>query len=152
MVEAACSGIQRGAGNHSPWFFMHAFCSPNMKFYLFWGTKDIIETLLVPKVIDVKFIERTDYLKELHGLLQIPDIKVITGVHKSGKSKLLDALVSNLRDYSLTDFENSLDYHALEAYVEEHDRTGKNNYLMIDEVPMCVSFEKIINNLHANEA
>lgn len=75
----------------------------------------------------------------------------------------MDALASHLREsdqnaniihinYSLTDFENLLDYHVLEAYVEEHYRAEKNNDLMIDEVQMCVSFEKTINNLHASEA
>ena len=123
----------------------------------------MIETALVPEAIDVKRIERTDYLKELYDLLQTPDIKVITGVRRSGKSKLLDALASHLREsdrnaniihinYNLTDFENLLDYHVLEAYVEEHYRAEKNNDLMIDEVQMCVSFEKTINNLHASEA
>lgn len=114
------------------------------------------------EVPDMKLIERTDYLDELQDLLQTPDIKVITGVRRSGKSKLLDALATQLREsdkraniiqinYNLTDFENLLDYHALESYVEEHYLSDKNNYLMIDEVQMCDSFEKAINSLHAKE-
>jgi len=114
------------------------------------------------EVTDVKLIERTDYLNELRDLLQTPDIKVITGVRRSGKSKLLEALATQLREndhsanvihinYNLTDFENLLEYHALEAYVEDHYQADKNNYLMIDEVQMCSSFEKAINSLHAKE-
>lgn len=110
----------------------------------------------------MKLIERTDYLNELRDLLQTPDIKVITGVRRSGKSKLLEALATQLREndhsanvihinYNLTDFENLLEYHALEAYVEDHYQADKNNYLMIDEVQMCSSFEKAINSLHAKE-
>lgn len=110
----------------------------------------------------MKLIERTAYLEEMKDLLQTPDIKVITGVRRSGKSKLLDALAAWLLEhdpqaviihinYNLTDFENLMEYHALERYAEERYQAGKNNYLMIDEVQMCPSFEKAVNSLHAKE-
>ena len=110
----------------------------------------------------MKLVERTAYLDELKDLLLTPDIKVITGVRRSGKSKLMDALADWLQandpqaniihvNFNLTDFENLLEYHALEAYVEDHYLEEKNNYLMVDEVLMCPSFEKAINSLHAKE-
>ena len=110
----------------------------------------------------MKLIERTSYLEEMKDLLQTPDIKVITGVRRSGKSKLLDALSAWLKandpdasiihiNYNLMEYESLMEYHALESYVEERFQPGKNNYLMIDEVQMCPSFEKAINSLHAKE-
>ena len=110
----------------------------------------------------MKLIERTSYLDEMKDLLQTPDIKVITGVRRSGKSKLLDALAAWLKandpdaniihiNYNLTEFESLMEYHALEDYVEDNFQTGKNNYLMVDEVQMCPSFEKALNSLHAKE-
>ena len=110
----------------------------------------------------MKLIERTAYLEEMKDLLQTPDIKVITGVRRSGKSKLLDALAAWLRandqdaniihiNYNLTEYERFMEYHALEGYVEEHYQDGKNNYLLVDEVQMCSTFEKAINSLHAKE-
>ena len=110
----------------------------------------------------MKLIERTDYMEEMKSLLQTPDIKVITGVRRCGKSKLLDAFASWLQvndpdaniihiNYNLTEFEDLLEYHALENHAEAHYKTGKNNYLLIDEVQMCPSFEKAVNSLHAKE-
>ena len=110
----------------------------------------------------MKLIKRTEYLDELKDLLNTPDIKVITGVRRSGKSKLMDSLEELIREndtdaniihvnYNLTDFESILEYHALEAYVEARYLSGKNNYLLIDEIQMCAGFEKAINSLHARE-
>ena len=86
----------------------------------------------------MKLVERTAYLDELKDLLLTPDIKVITGVRRSGKSKLMDALAVWLQandpqaniihvNFNMTDFENLLEYHALEAYVEDHYLEEKNN-------------------------
>ena len=50
----------------------------------------------------MKLIERTYYLDKLKDVMETPDIKVITGVRRSGKS----------------------------------------NYIFIDEVQMCEGFEK----------
>ena len=110
----------------------------------------------------MKLITRKTYLDEIKAIMNTPDIKVITGIRRSGKSKLLEALVNyvaeNIPDsniihinFNLTEFEDLLEYHALEKFVESRYIEGKNNYLMIDEVQMCKSFEKAINSLHAKE-
>ena len=110
----------------------------------------------------MKLIERTAYLSEMLELADTPDIKVITGIRRSGKSKLLEALrdyveanLSNSNvihiNYNLDEFENLLEYHALLAYVKEHRVSGKQNFLLIDEVQMCDGFERAINSLHASE-
>ncbi len=44
----------------------------------------------------MKLIECTAYLSEITNLMGTPDIKVMTGVRQSGKSKLLEAFVSEL--------------------------------------------------------
>lgn len=91
-----------------------------------------------------------------------PDIKVITGVRRSGKSKLLEAFkeyiqseLSNANiiqiNFNLPDYDELLTYRALYDYVNEHYDSEKENYVLIDEVQMCEDFEKAINGLHASE-
>lgn len=110
----------------------------------------------------MKLIERTAYLSEMMEVADTPDIKVITGVRRSGKSKLMEALALKILErepdanvihinYNLTDFEDVMEYHSMEGYVEERYEPGRQNYLLVDEVQMCESFEKAINSLHARE-
>ena len=114
------------------------------------------------EVFTLKLIFRSAYLEEIASLAQTPDIKVITGVRRSGKSKLMEAFSEQLKqadpganvihiNYNLTEFESLLEYHSLEQYIEARYQPGKNNYVLIDEVQMCPSFEKAINSLHAKE-
>ena len=110
----------------------------------------------------MKIIKRTDYLNELVEVKDTPDIKVITGVRRSGKSKLLELFIEDILkkdkkaniihiNYNLTDYEDLLEYHSLEKYIESKYIKNKNNYVLLDEVQLCKSFEKAINSLHAKE-
>lgn len=110
----------------------------------------------------MNLIERTSYLSELKSVAGTPDIKVITGVRRAGKSKLLEAFAAEVLkrnseanliriNFNLTQFEELLEYHSLESYVEEQYDRQKDNYLLIDEIQMCEGFERAINSLHASE-
>ena len=110
----------------------------------------------------MRLINRIRYLAELNSLKNTPDIKVITGVRRSGKSKLIEAFAKETEsndkmaniihiNYNLTEYESLLEYHKLEEYVESHYNSRKNNYVLIDEIQMCENFEKAINSLHAKE-
>lgn len=94
--------------------------------------------------------------------MNTPEIKVITGVRRSGKSKLMAAYAKYVQevdnkaniieiDFTKLRFETLREYHALNDYVEAHYRDGENNYLMIDEVQLCPNFEVAINSLHSEE-
>ena len=91
-----------------------------------------------------------------------PDIKVITGVRRSGKSKLLEAFMAYVQandphanfihiNFNMNAFENLSEYHVLNDYIEKSYLPGKDNFIFIDEVQMCSGFEKAINSLHASE-
>lgn len=110
----------------------------------------------------MKLIERPRYLKQLISMRHTPDIKVITGIRRSGKSKLMVSFIAWLRqnetdahiiDIDLTrlQFEPLKEYHHLHDYIEAHYEPGKENYLFIDEVQNCTGFEFAINSLHSSE-
>ena len=96
----------------------------------------------------MKLINRQQYMDELISVCGVPDIKVITGIRRSGKSKLMEAYIEYLEktdkdaniivvDFSDISFENLKEYHALNDYVTSKYDASKNNYLFIDEVPLC---------------
>ena len=110
----------------------------------------------------MKLISRPLYLSRLNDLIDTPDIKIITGIRRSGKSKLLDAFAkhilsvdptANIISIDLTKirYEGLKDYHALNDYIEQNYRDGIKNYLMIDEVQLCANFELTIISLHSEE-
>lgn len=108
----------------------------------------------------MKAITRTKYLNRIIELNQTPDIKIITGIRRSGKSKLMQAYIEYLKnhfeniniifiDFMDLTYEKIREYHALHAYVEEHYQEEKMNYLFVDEVQMCPKFELAINSLYS---
>lgn len=110
----------------------------------------------------MKLIERKQYLQKLIHVINTPDIKVISGIRRSGKSKLLEAfklyIENNLSDYNiihinynLPDFDHLTEYRSLYDYINSQYKQGKNNFVFIDEVQMCSGFERAINGLHATE-
>ena len=110
----------------------------------------------------MKLIERDFYLDKLKNVMGTPDIKVITGVRRCGKSKLMDAFIDwikkNKKDaniihinYNLFESDSIKTAHALDSYVEERYQSNKTNFLLIDEVQLCTDFEKVINSFHASE-
>lgn len=91
-----------------------------------------------------------------------PDIKVITGVRRSGKSKLLEAFKDYIEteyadyniihiNFNLPEFDHLLEYKPLYEYIKSQYSKDKQNFVLIDEVQMCQDFEKAINGLHATE-
>lgn len=110
----------------------------------------------------MKIIKRTQYLERIIALNGTPDIKIITGIRRSGKSRLMQAYIEYLEsnceniniifiDFMDLAFEDVKEYHALHAYVEARYEKGKTNYLFVDEVQMCPNFELAINSLYSKE-
>ena len=101
-------------------------------------------------------------LNKIIRVMGTPDIKIITGVRRSGKSKLLE----NFKEYillnipsaniihinfNLIEYAELMEYKKLHTYIENQYDPLKENFVMIDEIQMCSGFEKAINSLHASE-
>ncbi|MBQ7890276.1 MAG: ATP-binding protein [Erysipelotrichaceae bacterium] len=109
----------------------------------------------------MKLIERSYYLNKLQAVKDIPDIKVITGLRRSGKSKLLDAYANILERETTNNviriplhfkkYEKLRNGNDLYEYIDSKYCDNSNNYLLIDEVQMCQDFEETINSLHEEE-
>lgn len=106
------------------------------------------------------YVERSLYLNRLMRLKGKPDIKVITGIRRCGKSELMKSFISYLRktepqsnivyiDLMDLDYENLQEYHALHQYAVDRHMEGVRNYLLVDEVQLCKRFEIAINSLYS---
>lgn len=109
----------------------------------------------------MKLIKRDFYLNRLLAVKDVPDIKVITGVRRSGKSKLMDAFIDTFAQdenanvvrikLNLKKYEKLLSADRLYDYIEEHYVPDKSNYLFVDEIQLCNGFERVINSIHEEE-
>ena len=109
----------------------------------------------------MKYIERPEYLRRLFNLKDTPDIKIITGVRRCGKSELMKAYIRRIRenqpeaniifvDFFDLKYEGLKEYHVLYDYIENHYESDKQNYVFVDEVQLCAKFELAINSLYTS--
>ena len=107
----------------------------------------------------MKIIERSTYLNRLIRLQGTPDIKIIAGLRRSGKSELLRSYMQWLRknvkslniiyiDFADLKYEGLKSYKSLYDYIEEAYQAEVLNVVMVDEVQLCKQFELAINSLY----
>lgn len=110
-------------------------------------------------VIAMRIIKRDKYLNKLISLKNKPEIKIITGVRRAGKSVLLSefskyilAIEPNANiiriNFNMLSFDDLKDYKMLNQYIRDKFIDKVNNYVFIDEVQMCKKFELAINDLY----
>ena len=112
-----------------------------------------------PRNTYMKLIERNYYLGKLINVIGTPDIKIITGVRRAGKSKLMDSFEEYLRktqedvsvikiNFNLREFRNLRSAEKLEQYVDQNTLIGKKTFLLVDEIQLCEGFEEAINGFY----
>ena len=110
----------------------------------------------------MKIIPRDTYLDKMIRVINTPDIKVITGVRRAGKSKLLELfkeyVINNIDNaniihinYNKKEFDNLLTGDELYNYISSKYIKNKENFVLIDEIQKCKGFEDAINSVHAEE-
>ncbi|MGM9552079.1 MAG: AAA family ATPase [Clostridia bacterium] len=103
----------------------------------------------------MKLITRNQYLDKLISVIGTPDIKVITGVRRSGKSKLLEAyrnyVEQNVPDhniiqinFNLPEFDHLLEYRPLYDYINSQYSVGKENFVLMDNISNLAYLENSI--------
>lgn len=107
----------------------------------------------------MKKIKREYYLNRLIGLKNTPDIKIITGIRRSGKSELMKDYINYIKesdedsniiyiDFYDLEFDTLKYYKELHKYIKDNINPNKTNYLFIDEVQLCEGFELAVNSIH----
>ncbi|MDO5427048.1 MAG: ATP-binding protein [Coriobacteriia bacterium] len=106
----------------------------------------------------MKLIERDSYIDRLYGIKDTSEIKIITGIRRSGKSELLKSFIGKVKtedkaniifiDFSDLKYEPLNNYKNLNDYILEKYKKEFKNYLFIDEVQMCKNFEKTVNSIY----
>ena len=104
-------------------------------------------------------IARTTYLEQLREFIDKPQIKIITGIRRSGKSSTLlllkDELLQkavaieqivyvNLESFTFSELRTA---EKLYMYIAEKIQKGRKTYLLLDEIQEVVQWEKAINSL-----
>lgn len=108
-------------------------------------------------------IQREEYLNKLVALKDKKIIKVVTGVRRCGKSKLLEMYrkwlleqgVEEERIVSINfedlDFEDLTDYKKLHTYLKEHLVKENMTYIFLDEIQNVEQFPKVVDSLYIKD-
>ncbi len=103
-------------------------------------------------------IKRKIYIDQLKDFIDKPQVKVLTGVRRSGKSSIMlllkdeilkrsvtpeQIIYINLESFIFSELKNA---KALYQYVSEQTTKGQKIYLLIDEIQEVREWEKAINS------
>ncbi|MCO5268223.1 MAG: ATP-binding protein [Brumimicrobium sp.] len=103
-------------------------------------------------------ILRPTYIQALLPFIDKPQIKVITGIRRSGKSVILDLLKKELQQRGVKENQiiklnfESLSYieltkaEKLYKYIKEEIKTSQKYYLLLDEIQEVEDWEKSVNS------
>ncbi len=108
-------------------------------------------------------VERKEYLEKIKKWREKDVIKVVTGIHRCGKSTLLEQYCDYLIGTGVSseqiifinfedlEFEELLDYHKLYSYIKERLIPDRYTYIFLDEIQKVESFEKAVDSLYIKE-
>lgn len=103
-------------------------------------------------------IKRLDYINEISKFIDVPVVKILAGVRRSGKSTILDMIKEKLQErgiskeniisrrYNEIDFDDMTSKEMYEDLKQQIEGKGRC-YLFLDELQEIKGWEKVINNL-----
>lgn len=106
---------------------------------------------------------RTEYLNRLLSWKDEQVIKVITGIRRCGKSKLLEQFQSHLKENGVAEeqiisinfeemeYDDLLDYKKLYSYLKDRLQDGKMTYIFLDEIHKVEGYEKVVDSLYVKD-
>ena len=108
-------------------------------------------------------VKRIEYLRRLQEWKDDQVIKVVTGIHRCGKSTLLSQyqeylLESGVKEKQIIsinfeelEYEELTDCKKLYEYIKERLCKEKMTYIFLDEVQKVPSYEKVVDSLYAKK-
>lgn len=108
-------------------------------------------------------IQRVEYINRLIALRDKQIIKVITGVRRCGKSKLLELfrqylIKQGVEEHQIIsinfedlDYEELTDYRKLYKYLKEKILENKMTYIFLDEIQNVENFPKVVDSLYIKD-
>lgn len=106
-------------------------------------------------------VDRPKYLEKLESFIDAPVVKVLTGLRRSGKSRLLDLVVERLIERGIDSDRivhlnfDSLEHaslasaQALDAHLKEVLPSDGHVYVLLDEIQEVTEWERLVNSLLA---
>lgn len=108
-------------------------------------------------------VPREKYIRKIRPYINVPLIKVLTGIRRSGKSVLLTQIETELRALGIPkdhiiriNFEDSRYFHLtnaseLSAYLTNSMSSAGKYYVLLDEIQEVEHWEKAVNSLFVSE-
>lgn len=103
-------------------------------------------------------IEREHYIQQLIPFIDKPQIKVITGIRRSGKSVILDLLIEKLKERGIKEsqiirmnfesfrYADYLEARSFYQYVQDKISPKEKSYLFFDEIQEVAGWERSVNS------
>ena len=110
-----------------------------------------------------KVLKRTEYIDKIRPFFDSEIIKVITGIRRSGKSKLLDMIIEEIKDNGVDnshiikinfddmEYDYLLDAKSLDTYIKEQIKDKNKYYIFLDEIQNVDGFEKANESLFTSK-
>ena len=106
--------------------------------------------------------KREIYLSRIRGFYNSDLVKILVGIRRCGKSVILNQIMEEIRqggvdnehiiyiNFELIEYEDLLDYKALNNYIKQNIKDNNKYYIFLDEIQKVDKFEVVVNSLRAS--